>query len=426
MGKVKKNKSKNSNRHDPLDQQIIENNFAKSSFRNKVRNRQDEDEEFVDDKLTKKILKQARKQQEDLEEEVGISIKERKACPSISLNLSPQVADSDDDDDDASITKGELLEDLKINEEDEKAFQSFMCKDPVQRATLADYIKEKLTEKQTEIQTIFSDAGSLRAEDLEKIAPLYKGVAQVLSRYRSGKLPKAFKVVPKFTNWEQILQLTEPEKWTSAAVYQATRIFSSNLKEKMAQRFYNLVLLPRLRDDIAEAKTLNFHLYEALKKALFKPAAFFKGIILPLCESGTCTLREATIFGSVLAKCSIPILHSSAALLRIADMDYNGANSIFMRILLEKKYALPFRVVDAVVAHFLRFKNDDRQLPLLWHQCLLTFAQLYKNDISQEQQLELLELLTIHPHTHVTPEIRRELQSSTYRNSQKTVNMDLN
>lgn len=29
---------------------------------------------------------------------------------------------------------------------------------------------------------------------------------------------------------------------------------------------------------------LNVHLYEALKKALYKPAAFFKGILFPLCE----------------------------------------------------------------------------------------------------------------------------------------------
>jgi len=67
-------------------------------------------------------------------------------------------------------------------------------------------------------------------------------------------------------------------------MYQATRIFASNLKEKMAQRFFNLVLLPRVRDDIDEYKKLNFHLYQALRKALFKPAAFMKGFIIPLCE----------------------------------------------------------------------------------------------------------------------------------------------
>lgn len=67
-------------------------------------------------------------------------------------------------------------------------------------------------------------------------------------------------------------------------MYQATRIFASNLKEKMAQRFFNLVLLPRIRDDIMQYKKLNFHLYQALRKALFKPAAFMKGILIPLCE----------------------------------------------------------------------------------------------------------------------------------------------
>lgn len=67
-------------------------------------------------------------------------------------------------------------------------------------------------------------------------------------------------------------------------MYAATRIFTSNLTEKLAQRFFNLVLLPRVRDDIAEYKKLNFHLYQALRKALFKPGAFFKGFLLPLCE----------------------------------------------------------------------------------------------------------------------------------------------
>lgn len=137
-------------------------------------------------------------------------------------------------------------------------------------------------------------------------------------------------------------------------MYQATRIFASNLKEKMAQRFYNLVLLPRVRDDLAEYKRLNYHMYQALRKALFKPGGFMKGILLPLLESGTCTLREAIIIGSVIAKNSIPMLHSSAALLKIAEMDYTGANSIFLRIFFDKKYALPYRVVDAVVFHFLR------------------------------------------------------------------------
>lgn len=55
-------------------------------------------------------------------------------------------------------------------------------------------------------------------------------------RYRSGKVPKALKIVPNLANWEEILYLTEPEKWSPGAVYQATRLFASNLNAKMAQR----------------------------------------------------------------------------------------------------------------------------------------------------------------------------------------------
>lgn len=109
-------------------------------------------------------------------------------------------------------------------------------------------------------------------------------VGKLLSRYRAGKLPKAFKIVPSLSNWEEILALTEPHKWTPNAMYEATRMFASNLNARMAQRFYNLVLLPHVREDIEEHKRLHFATYQALKKAMFKPSAFYKGILLPLCQ----------------------------------------------------------------------------------------------------------------------------------------------
>jgi len=69
------------------------------------------------------------------------------------------------------------------------------------------------------------------------------------------------------------------------------------------------------------------------------------------------------------------MLHSSAGLLQLAEMEYSGSNSLFIRILLDKKYALPYKVVDALVFHFMRFKNDERTMPVLWHQSFLVFAQ---------------------------------------------------
>lgn len=49
---------------------------------------------------------------------------------------------------------------------------------------------------------------------------MYEGVRNVLQKYRSGKLPKAFKMIPHLQNWEQILYITEPTTWSAAAMYQ--------------------------------------------------------------------------------------------------------------------------------------------------------------------------------------------------------------
>lgn len=183
-----------------------------------------------------------------------------------------------------------------------------------------------------------------------------------------------------------------------------------------------------VRDNIRSQKKLNFHLYLALKKALYKPSAWFKGLLLPLLagpllssssfswsSDGDCTQLEALIFGSVLKKVSIPVLPSAVALLKVAEMPYAGANSIIIRALIEKRYALPFKVIDALVAHFLRFQSEPRAPPLVWHQTLLAFAQRYKQDVTTEQKQLLKLLLRQHSHPKVTPEIRRELFSTRSR-----------
>ena len=97
---------------------------------------------------------------------------------------------------------------------------------------------------------------------------------------------------------------------------EATKIFVSNFDSKMVQRFLNLVLLPAVRDNIETYKKLNVHFYNAIKKSIFKVGAFFKGFLLPLAKDAT--IREAGIIGSILQKCSIPLLHASAALLRMS------------------------------------------------------------------------------------------------------------
>ena len=199
-----------------------------------------------------------------------------------------------------------------------------------------------------------------------------------------------------------------------------------------------MVILDRVREDIYETKKLNVHFFNSLKKALYKPAAFFKGFLFPLVASGTCTIREARIVSAVLIRVSIPVLHSAAALKGLCDIaaeeasqgtEGGGATNIFIKALLEKKYALPFQVIDALVFHFLRFRSVDpaavkegdamtgisnegdarSKLPLIWHQSLLAFAQRYKGDMTEDQRESLLDLLLTHGHSAIGPEVRREL-----------------
>lgn len=199
------------------------------------------------------------------------------------------------------------------------------------------------------------------------------------------------------------------------------------------------MLLEKVRDDIRETKHLNLHLFNALKKGLYKPSSWFKGILFPLVESGTCTLREASIISGVLVRVSVPVLHSAAAiqgLCHIAAQEASagtvggGATNIFIKALLDKKYALPYQVVDSLVFHFLRFRSvdpaavtpesmevsmstssKDLKLPVIWHQCLLAFAQRYRNEITEDQREALLDMLLTKDHKGITPEIRRELLS---------------
>ena len=118
----------------------------------------------------------------------------------------------------------------------------------------------------------------------------------------------------------------------------------------MAKRFLESVLLDQVREDIRENRTLNVHYFNALRKATFRPEAFFKGLIFPLIESSTCTLREAHIISGVLTRAALPVLHSAAALMRLTDIiseqasasnESGGAANIFIKALLLKQYALP-------------------------------------------------------------------------------------
>ena len=114
----------------------------------------------------------------------------------------------------------------------------------------------------------------------------------------------------------------------------------------------------------------------------------------------------------MINRISIPVLHSSAALLRLSEMRNSGINSFFIKVLLEKKYALPFKVIDTLVDSFVAFEREQRELPVIWHQSFLTFIQRYKHAITAQDKVRLRKLAVKKGHYLVGPEILREIDHS--------------
>jgi hypothetical protein len=42
---------------------------------------------------------------------------------------------------------------------------------------------------------------------VDKLSLLPFSVGDILSKYRSGKLPKAFKIIPSLQNWEEVIMV---------------------------------------------------------------------------------------------------------------------------------------------------------------------------------------------------------------------------
>ncbi|KAJ7192545.1 Bystin-domain-containing protein [Mycena haematopus] len=395
-------KSSAKSRHDPCSQKPL------------YTTGQDESSEAIlDPKTSKRIFELARDQQDELE-----------------------ILDDDQEETRPSA----FNKTTEIDEEDLETLDALHPHNAGERRTLADIIFAKLESGETEqnaavIKKVQQDREKPDpALGLDpKVVEAYAKLGMFLHKYTSGPLPKIFKVIPSLPAWARLLALTQPENWSPHACLAATRIFISSMKPAQAQLFLSVVLLDAIREDIQQNKKLNVHYYDAMRRAMYKPGAFFKGIIFPMLDQG-CSLKESAIVASVLARTKIPVLHASAALIRIAEMDYSGPNSLFIRVLVDKKFELPYKVVDALVFHFIRLSNtykartraDSDKLPVLWHQSLLVFVQRYASDLTPDQKDALLDVVRATPHVQIGPEIRRELVNSVVRGAPRAdVNGDV-
>ncbi|TDZ26914.1 Uncharacterized protein Cob_v000758 [Colletotrichum orbiculare MAFF 240422] len=463
MGKATTPTDRQTRRHNPLQDDILATGPLKNKVGKKKKGKNSDDEDngdhFVDAARSRNILRLGR----ELAEEDAPAKPEAAAKPGVDLfgiesRYGADVGGDEQtyDDEETWGDDDEVVEEVEIDPEDLETYRKFLPDaedDPAAMlnqhgwgnkgpdedmagggTNLTELILEKIAAHEAAEARKAAGVSAVDEEDYQlppKVIDVYTKIGLILSRYKSGPLPKPLKILPTLPHWEDIIEVTEPQKWTPNAVYQATRIFSSS-KPTICQKFMEIVVLDKVREDIYENKKLNVHLFNALKKSLYKPRAFFLGFLFPLLSSG-CTVREAHIVSAVLARVSVPVLHSAAALKGITEIaaqeasagtEGGGAANIFIKTLLEKKYALPYQVIDSLVFHFLRFRSVDpasikegqsfsgdmvRSLPVVFHQSLLAFAQRYKNDLSEDQRESLLDLLLSHGHNAIAPEIRREL-----------------
>lgn len=457
-------------RHDPLLKDIDSASGALKRAKNqRAQDDEDEqDEEFIDAKQSRRILQLARDQQDEIAAEESVQLQRDAQDRARFQRISYE--DDEADEEGESAQEGEFSdfapegeeegdfeeeeEVVEIDEEDAAMFEQYFKRaDDFNSANgsynLADKIMASVREKEMALQESAMDMGEdgeVASEETaqrrptegvalpEKVIRAYTTVGSVLKTWTHGKLPKLFKVIPSLRNWQDVLYVTNPEEWSPHVVYEATKLFVSNLPAKEAQKFISSMLLERFRENIetSEDHSLNYHIYRALKKSIYKPSAFFKGFLFPLCEMG-CNIREATIAGSVLTKVSVPALHSSAALSYLLRLPFSPATTVFIRILLDKKYALPYQTVDECVYYFMRFRVVDdgstgedstRVLPVVWHKAFLAFAQRYKNDITQDQRDFLLETVRQRGHKDIGPEVRRELLAGHAREFVEPANDD--
>jgi essential nuclear protein 1 len=176
-------------------------------------------------------------------------------------------------------------------------------------------------------------------------------------------------------------------------------------------RFYRYVLLDAVRRNFDETKTVNVHYFEAMKKAIYKPAAFFKGIVFPVVNDKHTTLKEANVYCSIISNTSIPALHAAAALMKISTGEYSGPKFMIIRSLLDKKFALPTKTISFIFDYLCSFSCFETSLPVLWHQALLVFVQRYKSELDPNRKIAIRDLVAIQNHSGISPEILREIES---------------
>eukprot|EP00736_Rhodelphis_marinus_P003235 Rmarinus@m.2535 len=293
MGKASRSQGRSKQlRHNPLhaDLSIEESSEAikfqkrqkKRAYVEQMKDKSNGDERFISGKMSQKILEEAQKQRDEVEEDSKFrmdAMNDMRDTESLgSLDDEVDVLEVPNDD----LADFSYLDETKITEEDEAALRMFMPSEAQHTRTLADVIMQKLQEvEKGNVEVSVQDAVAKSTSMQPEAIQLFRDIGKYLKRYRSGKLPKAFKVIPSLRNWEEVVLMTEPTGWSAQAWYAATNLFASNLNDKMAQRYYNLALLPKVRSDIADNKKTELPLIPGCEEGTLQTRCLVQRFLTP-------------------------------------------------------------------------------------------------------------------------------------------------
>ncbi|EEP77685.1 bys protein [Uncinocarpus reesii 1704] len=245
------------------------------------------DDHYIDAKSSRKILQigQDLAEEEEAEQRAAEAAR-RPAAANSAFNFESRFGrDSGEGSDEEGVGKfgedegewedEEEIEEIEVDPTDLDMFHKFVGRDdedPIfnprqsggeeegQGTNLADLILEKIAAFEAKQAGQPAVIGGGLPEDAVQIpmkaVEVYEKVGLLLSRYKSGPLPKPFKILPTLPYWDTLLDITQPDKWTPNTIYAATRIFIS-AKPHIAQQFISIVLLDRVREEIRENKKLN-------------------------------------------------------------------------------------------------------------------------------------------------------------------------
>ena len=144
--------------------------------------RKDETDEFIDDKLSKQILNQARLQMQDLQRETKKGQPAPLKLPNLGDNMDSDEEDDGEDvesvvDDDEKAFNDDIKKNYNMSKKDEETFQRFINSENGPRKTLGEILQEKIQEKRTEIDTQYTDAESLQRRELDpRVVEMYQGI----------------------------------------------------------------------------------------------------------------------------------------------------------------------------------------------------------------------------------------------------------